>query len=125
MQNQQIPVITADYLMSLHAMLENLTVSVEQIGTKLEKIALTAPVQAPPAPATFKISLVFLAAATRTSKSTIERRIAASKLPKPQVNPDNGYRFWLKSDLPQSLHQQIDARHHETAKGPRLLSMSA
>lgn len=118
MQSQQIPVITSDYLVSLHTMLENLTTRVEQIGTTLENIAVPAPSQIPPAPDRFEVSLSFLAAATGTSKSTVERRIANGKLPKPQVNADNGYRYWFKSALPKSLHAQINA-HYEAAKASR------
>lgn len=118
MQAPQIPVITTDYLANLHTMLEHLTVKVEQIGTTLENIAVPAPAQTTPAPARFEVSLSFLAAAMGTSKSTIERRIAGGKLPKPQVTPDNGYRYWFKSDLPKSLHEQIDA-HYESTKASR------
>lgn len=116
MQGQQIPVITSDYLMNLHTMLENLTTRVEQIGSTLENIAVPATVQIPPAPAKFEVSLAFLAAATGQSKSTIERRISGGKLPKPKANPDNGYRYWFKSDLPQNLYEQIDALYYESTK---------
>lgn len=119
MQNQQIPIITSDYLMNLHTMLKNLTVRVEQIGTTLESITVPVQEQITPAPARFEVSLSFLAVATRTSKSTIERRIAANRLPKPQVNPDNGYRYWLKSDLPKDLHSKIDAHYSESARASR------
>ena len=95
-------------------MLETLTASVEQMGSKLESIALTAPAQTTPAPATFEISLSFLAAATGTSKSTLERRITADRLPKPRTNPDNGYRFWFRSDLPKNIHPLIDAHYEAT-----------
>lgn len=118
MQPQQIPVITSDYLTNLHSMLEHLTARVEQIGTTLENIAVPATVQTTPAPAKFEISLSFLAAATGMSKSTIERRIADKTLPKPQVTPSNGYRYWYKSDLPKNLHEQIDA-HYQSARASR------
>jgi hypothetical protein len=118
MQGQQIHVISADYLVSLHTMLEHLTDRVEQIGTTLEHISVPAQIQRPPAPDTFEVSLSFLAAATGISKSTVERRIADSKLPKPQVNPDNGYRYWFRSALPKHLHTQIDA-HYEAAKSSK------
>lgn len=116
---QKIPIITSDYIISLHTMLENLTVKVEQLGTHLEKIVIPEPLQTTPAPAKFEVSLSFLAAATGKSKSTIERRIDEKKLPKPHVNPDNRYRFWYKSDLPSSLYEQIDAKYHESIKASR------
>ena len=115
MQSQQIPVITADYLVNLYTMLEYLTVKVEQIGTKLENITVPAVPETRAAPAWFEVSLSFLAAATGTSKSTLERRITAGKLPKPIRNPDNGYRFWFRSDLPTNLHPQIDS-HYEASR---------
>lgn len=118
MQSQQLPVITADYLVNLYTMLEYLTAKVEQIGTMLENITVPATPETRTAPAWFAVSLSFLAAATGTSKSTLERRIAADKLPKPRTNPDNGYRFWFRSDLPKNLHPQID-KHYETAKASR------
>ncbi|SBW05522.1 hypothetical protein KL86DPRO_20502 [uncultured delta proteobacterium] len=118
MQNRQIPVITADYLMSLLTMLEQLTAKVDRIATMLENIAVPAAAQTPPAPARLEVSLSFLAAATGTSKSTLERRIAADKLPKPRTNPDNGYRFWFRSDLPKGLHPQIDA-HYDAIRASR------
>ena len=118
MKSQQIPVITSDYLVNLHTMLENLTTRVEQIGTTLENIAVPATSQIPPAPATFEVSLSFLATATGMSKSTVERRIANGKLPKPQVNADNGYRYWFKSALPKDLHTRID-EHYETTRASR------
>ncbi|MDL2279843.1 hypothetical protein LJC15_04175 [Desulfovibrio sp. OttesenSCG-928-G11] len=114
MQGQQIPVITTDYLANLHTMLEQLTIGVDQIKTKLENITVPAQPQITPAPVQFEVSLSFLAAATGTSKSTVERRIANGKLPKPQVNADNGYRYWIKSALPKSLHAQIDAHYDAT-----------
>ena len=118
MHQQQIPVITSDYIINLHTMLEHLTVKVEKIGTTLENIAVPASGPTQPAPARFEVSLSFLAAAIGASKSTIERRIAEKKLPKPQVNPDNRYRYWFKSDLPQNLHQQID-HHYESTKASK------
>lgn len=119
MSQQQIPVITSDYIVNLHTMLEQLTAKVEQIDTKLENIAVPAHTQIPPAPDRFEVSLSFLAAATGQSKSTIERRIADKKLPMPQVNPDNRYRYWFKSDLPKSLHAQIDAHYFESTKASK------
>lgn len=118
MQGQQIPVITSDYLVSLHTMLENLTTKVEKIGTTLENITVPTPSQVSPAPATFEVSLSFLAAATGMSKSTVERRIANGKLPKPQVNADNGYRYWFKSALPKNLHIRID-EHYESTRASK------
>lgn len=118
MQNQQIPVITSDYLVNLHTMLENLTTRVEQIGSTLENIAVPTPSQIPPAPDRFEVSLSFLAAAMGMSKSTVERRIASGKLPKPQVNADNGYRYWFKSALPKDLHTRID-EHYEATRASK------
>lgn len=119
MSQQQIPVITADYLMHMHSMLEKLNTRVEQIGTTLENIAVPVVSQIPPAPDRFEVSLSFLAAATGISKSTIERRITDKKLPMPKVNPDNRYRYWFKSDLPKKLHAQIDAHYFESTKASK------
>ena len=119
MSQQQILVITPDHIMNLHNMLEQLTEKVEKIDTKLEGIVVPASSQVPPAPDKFEVSLSFLAAATGASKSTIERRIADKKLPKPQVNPDNRYRYWFRSDLPKSLHAQIDAHYFESTKASK------
>jgi len=120
MQNQQIPVITQDYIVSLHTMLEQLTVQVERIGATLENITVPVSQATKPAPDNFEVSLSYLAAATGISKSTVERRIADSKLPKPRTNPDNGYRYWLKSNLPQNLRSKIDERYSESAKASRV-----
>ena len=119
MHPTQILVITPDHIMNLHSMLEQLTEKVEQIDTKLEGIVVPASSQIAPAPDRFEVSLSFLAAATGTSKSTIERRIGDNRLPKPRTNPDNGYRFWLKSDLPKSLHAEIDAHYSTSTKASR------
>jgi len=117
-QPQQLPVITSDYIMNLHTMLETLTEKVDHIGTTLESLTVPTTAPIPSAPARLEVSLSFLAAATGVSKSTIERRIAGNRLPKPHANADNGYRYWFKLDLPQSLHEQIDA-HYESAKASR------
>ena len=118
-QAQQIPVITFDYIVGLHTMLEQLTEKVESIGAAIENISAPVSPQTTPAPAVFEVSLSFLASAMRNSKSTIERRIAGGKLPKPRVNHHNGYRYWLKSDLPKSLHAQIDALYEPAAKASK------
>jgi len=114
-QSQQIPVITSDYIMNLHTMLEKLTEKVDQIGVTLESRTVPTVAPIPPAPAKLEVSLSFLAAATKTSKSTIERRIASKRLPKPHADAFNGYRYWFKSELPKNLHEQIDA-HYESTK---------
>jgi len=112
----QVTIITADYIVNLHSMLENLTAKVEQIGTTLESIAVPDGPQSFSAPSNFEVSLSFLAAATGTSKSTVERRIADKKLPKPHINPDNGYRYWIKLDLPKDLHSSIDVHYYELTR---------
>ena len=111
--------ITSDYIVSLHTMLENLTAKVDQIGSVLEGVTMSASVQIPSAPDGLEVSLSFLAAAMGMSKSTIERRISDKKLPKPRVNPHNNYRYWLKSDLPKEFHGRIDARYLESTKPSR------
>ena len=116
MNQQLVPVITADYLVSLHTMLEMLNEKVEQIDTKLESIAIPKPENIRTAPSKFEVSMIFFAAANGISKATVRRRVAANELPKPRVNPDNGYLYWLKSDLPKALHEKIDAHYHATTK---------
>ncbi len=114
----QVPVITSDYIINLHTMLEKLVEKIEHIGTTLENMAVSVPTPIPPAPAKLEVSLSFLAAATGTSKSTIERRIASNLLPKPHAYDFNGYRYWFKSDLPKKLHEQIDA-HYQAIKASK------
>ena len=118
-QAQQIPLITSDYIVNLLTMLEHLTEKVEYICAAIENISTPASPQTTPAPANFEVSLSFLASAMRNSKSTIERRIAGGKLPKPRVNQHNGYRYWIKADLPKSLYVQIDALYEPAAKASK------
>ena len=81
-QPQQIPVITSDYIMNLHTMLEKLTEKVDQIGVTLESRTVPAVAPIPPAPAKLEVSLSFLAAATKTGSAFWNSALFAT--PQPQ-----------------------------------------
>jgi len=111
----KIPIITSDYLIGLYNMIEQLTEKVDQISTALNDN--TAPViQLPSAPDEVEISLSFLAHALGISKTTIERRIADKKIPRPRMNTNNHYRYWFKYELPKSLHNKIDIHYFDSNK---------
>jgi len=113
-QHEELPII-AKYLVNLQSMIQQLTQEVEQIGSKLEALAVPVTIDLPSAPDELEISIAFLASALGVSKSTIERRITDKKLPHPHTQPHNGYRYWYKKELPKIIHTKIDAYYYELA----------
>jgi hypothetical protein len=110
-QHEELPII-AKYLVNLQSMIQQLTQEVEQIGSKLEALAVPVTINLPSAPEDLEISITFLASALGASKSTIERRITNKILPVPHTQP-NGYRYWYKKELPKIFYSKIDAHYYQ------------